>query len=180
MFELIVRPSFSNENGGSFVLIEPGQNGDLIIEDPFFIGARPVTPVEWAAVMGSNPSKFQEGWSAGLRPVESVSWRDCQSFIAKLNETETEQRLVSGIWRLPNATEWELHAGQVLKHDGIILTATKTSMKLLGMPVMLVQQLGKLVKKRKMNGACMIAMVMWLNGPIVEMTIAASLKEGHG
>ena len=108
MFELIVRPSFSNENGGSFVLIEPGQNGDLIIEEPFFIGARPVTQVEWAAVMGSNPSKFQEGWSAGLRPVESVSWLDCQSFIAKLNEAETDQRLgLSGIWRLPTATEWE-------------------------------------------------------------------------
>ena len=85
-----MRPSFNNESGGSFVLIEPGQNGDLIVEEPFFIGARPVTQVEWSAVMGSNPSKFQEGWSAGLRPVESVSWLDCQSFIAKLNEEETE------------------------------------------------------------------------------------------
>jgi formylglycine-generating enzyme required for sulfatase activity len=103
-----VRPSFSNENGGSFVLIEPGQNGHLIIEEPFFIGARPVTQVEWATVMGSNPSKFQEGWSAGLRPVESVSWLDCQAFIAKLNEAETAQRLgLSGMWRLPTEIEWE-------------------------------------------------------------------------
>ena len=31
-----------------------------------------------------------------------------------------------------------------------------------------------------MNGVCMIAMVMWLNGPIVEMTIAVSPKVGHG
>ncbi len=106
--ELIVRPAFNNENGGSFVLIEPGQNGNLVVEEPFFIGVRPVTQVEWATVMGNNPSKFQDGWSAGLRPVESVSWLDCQSFISKLNEVETEQRLgLSGMWRLPTAVEWE-------------------------------------------------------------------------
>ena len=83
-----MRPSFNNENGGTFVLIEPGVNGDLIVEEPFFIGARPVTQVEWTAVMGSNPSKFKTGWSSGLRPVESVSWLDCHEFISKLNDTE--------------------------------------------------------------------------------------------
>ena len=103
-----VRPAFNNDNGGTFVLIEPGQNGDLVIEEPFFIGVRPVTQVEWSAVMGNNPSKFQEGWSAGLRPVESVSWLDCQTFISILNDNEVEQRLgLSGVWRLPTAEEWE-------------------------------------------------------------------------
>jgi len=103
-----VRPSFNNNNGGTFVLIEPGEILDIIVDEPFFIGARPVTQVEWTAVMGTNPSKFQDGWSAGLRPVESVSWLDCQSFISKLNERETEQRLgLSGLWRLPTAEEWE-------------------------------------------------------------------------
>ena len=108
LLENDVRPSFNNDNGGTFVLIEPGQNGDLVIEEPFFIGARPVTQVEWSAVMGGNPSKFQEGWSTGLRPVESVSWLDCQTFISILNDNEVEQRLgLSGIWRLPTAEEWE-------------------------------------------------------------------------
>tara|TARA_X000001036_G_scaffold352434_1_gene333601 strand:+ start:1739 stop:2368 length:630 start_codon:yes stop_codon:yes gene_type:complete len=103
-----VRPTFSNENGGSFVLIEPGENGEIIIEHPFFIGARPVTQVEWVAVMENNPSKFQEGWSAGLKPVERVSWLDCQKFISILNQRETGLRLgLSGIWRLPTAEEWE-------------------------------------------------------------------------
>jgi formylglycine-generating enzyme required for sulfatase activity len=103
-----VRPSFNNENGGTFVLIEPGNILDIVIEEPFFIGSRPVTQVEWTAVMGENPSKFQEGWSAGLRPVESVSWLDCQSFLSALNAQETEQRLgLSGLWRLPTAQEWE-------------------------------------------------------------------------
>lgn len=103
-----MRPTFSNEHGGSFVLIEPGENGDIVIENPFFIGARPVTQVEWVAVMGNNPSKFQEGWSAGLRPVERVSWLDCQQFISKLNQNETNLRLgLAGIWRLPTEEEWE-------------------------------------------------------------------------
>ena len=108
LFETNVRPSFNNENGGTFVLIEPGKILNICIEEPFFIGARPVTQVEWAAVMGNNPSKFQDGWSAGLRPVESVSWIDCQKFISMLNEKETTQRLgLSGLWRLPTAEEWE-------------------------------------------------------------------------
>ena len=71
-------------------------------------------------------------------------------------------------------------AGLVLKHVGIILTVIKTWMKWLGMLEMQVPHLGKLVKKRKMNGACMIAMVMWLNGLIVEMITAVSQKVAHG
>tara|TARA_B100000925_G_scaffold286871_1_gene265252 strand:+ start:345 stop:974 length:630 start_codon:yes stop_codon:yes gene_type:complete len=103
-----VRPAFNNEYGGSFVLIEPGVNGELVVEEPFFMGVRPVTQVEWSSIMGANPSKFSDGWSAGLRPVESVSWLDCQIFISKLNDLETDQRLgLSGVWRLPTATEWE-------------------------------------------------------------------------
>ena len=181
LLELFVRPSFNNEYGGSFVLIEPGQNGDLVVEEPFFIGARPVTQVEWSAVMGSNPSKFQDGWSAGLRPVESVSWLDCQAFIAKLNEEETEQRLgLSGIWRLPNATEWEYacragsetrwyHSDRDKDLDEVAWHAGNAGAT--------TREVGQ---KRKMNGVCMIATVMWLNGLIVEMIIAVSPKVGHG
>ena len=90
------------------MLIEPGVNGELVVEEPFFMGVRPVTQVEWSSIMGANPSKFSDGWSAGLRPVESVSWLDCQAFISKLNDLETDQRLgLSGVWRLPTAIEWE-------------------------------------------------------------------------
>ena len=113
-----MRPSFSNDSGGTFVLIEPGENGPLKIEYPFFIGVRQVTQVEWTSVMGKNPSKFQEGWSAGLRPVESVNWFDCLEFISELNENETELRLgLSGTWRLPTEEEWEFacRAGSVTR-----------------------------------------------------------------
>ena len=103
-----MRPIFSNENGGTFVLIEPGTIGDISVKEPFFIGARPVTQVEWTVEMGDNPAKFQDGWSAGIRPIESVSWLDCLEYIAKLNSSDSDEKLgLSGIWRLPTAEEWE-------------------------------------------------------------------------
>ena len=38
-----------------------------------------VTQIQWQSVMGDNPAKFSEGWSAGLRPIENVSWDDVQN-----------------------------------------------------------------------------------------------------
>ena len=98
---LLIRPRFDDEFGGTYILVEPGifVMGDSVgdglarelpphqveIESPFFIGQRPVTQMHWDAVMGHNPSKFQEGWSSGLRPVDSISFQDCVSFISRLN-----------------------------------------------------------------------------------------------
>ena len=48
-----MRPSFSNEYGGTFLLIEPGNNFEFSLIDPIFVGARPVTQVEWSSIMGS-------------------------------------------------------------------------------------------------------------------------------
>ena len=103
-----MRPSFSNEYGGAFVLIEPGNNFEFSLIDPIFVGARPVTQVEWSSIMGSNPSKFKDGWSAGLRPVESVTWFDCQDYISELNKIDNEHKLgLEGFFRLPTNDEWE-------------------------------------------------------------------------
>jgi formylglycine-generating enzyme required for sulfatase activity len=62
--------------------------------------------------MGSNPSTFQEGWSAGLRPVESISMDEVELFLERLNEKEqgTERLGVVGHWRLPSESEWEYAA----------------------------------------------------------------------
>ncbi len=76
---------------------QPVQQVDL---SSFFLGKYPVTQRLWYAVMGDNPSYFP-GWD---RPVETVSWDDCQAFIAKLNQ-ET-----GGSYRLPNEAEWEYAA----------------------------------------------------------------------
>ena len=69
----------------------PGRN--------FKLGRTPVTQAQWKAVMGSNPSYFT--YSGTNRPVENVSWNDCQEFIEKLNE-ETGMN-----FRLPTQDEWE-------------------------------------------------------------------------
>jgi len=119
------RPRFEDNFGGTYILIEPGTftMGDIVgdglsrecpphvveIESPFFIGQRPVTQMHWETVMGYNPSKFQQGWSSGLRPVDSVTFQDCIEFVGKLNELHnSEPRLsLNGIWRLPTEAEWE-------------------------------------------------------------------------
>jgi formylglycine-generating enzyme required for sulfatase activity len=62
--------------------------------------------------MDSNPSKFSDGWSAGLQPVERISWTDANEFISNLNElTKDVVNLgLKGIWRLPTESEWEFVA----------------------------------------------------------------------
>ncbi len=63
----------------------------------YSIGQTEVTQELWQAVMGSNPSYFK----GQRRPVEQVSWDDCQSFIRKLNS------LTGQNFRLPTEAEWE-------------------------------------------------------------------------
>ncbi|MGN0032177.1 MAG: formylglycine-generating enzyme family protein, partial [Candidatus Limimorpha sp.] len=64
----------------------------------YYIGETEVTQELWEAVMGSNPSKFTGN---NQRPVEYVSWNDCQEFIEKLNE------LTGKKFRFPTEAEWE-------------------------------------------------------------------------
>ncbi len=66
----------------------------------FSIGKYEVTQEEWEAVMGSNPSRY----GGSKRPVEMVSWDDCQQFIRKLNDMTGKQ------FRLPTEAEWEYAA----------------------------------------------------------------------
>jgi len=72
----------------------------------YCIGQTEVTQALWQAVMGSNPSNFNGGvYGTNLqRPVECVSWNDCQTFITKLNELTGKQ------FRLPTEAEWEYAA----------------------------------------------------------------------
>ncbi len=67
----------------------------------FFIGVTEVTQAQWLAVMGYNPSTFQQTPTHLSHPVETVSWQECQAFIKKLN------RLGKGTFRLPTEAEWE-------------------------------------------------------------------------
>lgn len=71
----------------------------------YFIGQTQVTQELWEAVMGGNPSKFR-GFD---RPVESVSWNDCQEFVKKLNDLLKAER-ANLCFSLPTESQWEYAA----------------------------------------------------------------------
>lgn len=74
----------------------------VILTKPFWIAQNELTQAQWKAVMGGNPSQFQ---NSDQLPVECVSWEDSQAFIAKLNASNV---LPEG-WRfaLPTEAQWE-------------------------------------------------------------------------
>jgi len=67
----------------------------------YYIGKYEVTQGVWKAVMGSNPSYFQEGDDY---PVERVNWNDIQTFLRKLNQ------LTGRKYALPTEAQWEYAA----------------------------------------------------------------------
>ena len=83
----------------------------------FFLGTCLVTQSQWRAVMETQPSHFK----GKNRPVEQVSWDDCQEFCQNLTES-LNGRI---IFRLPSEAEWEyacragttteFHFGNVIK-----------------------------------------------------------------
>ena len=75
----------------------------------FSIGQTEVTQELWQAVMGTNPSKFNDNVN---KPVETISWEDCQTFIATLNN------LTGQNFRLPTEAEWEFAARGGMKSQG--------------------------------------------------------------
>ena len=73
----------------------------------YCIGQTEVTQALWQAVMGGNPSYYssRNNYATNLqRPVEFVSWNDCQTFITQLNQ------LTGKTFRLPTEAEWEFAA----------------------------------------------------------------------
>ncbi len=93
--------------GGTFTMGATSEQGEKnekpahqVTLSTFSIGETEVTQELWQAVMGSNPSNFK----GAKRPVENVSWEDCQTFIIKLNQ------LTGKNFRLPTEAEWEYAA----------------------------------------------------------------------
>ncbi|MBR1712097.1 MAG: SUMF1/EgtB/PvdO family nonheme iron enzyme [Alloprevotella sp.] len=74
----------------------------------YSIGQTTVTQELWQAVMGTNPAKFK---GAG-RPVENVSWNECQTFVKRLSS------LTGKKFRLPTEAEWEYAARGADKSNG--------------------------------------------------------------
>ena len=90
-----------SESEEAFYLEEPVTR--VRISRGFWLGKYEVTQGQWQAVMGSNPSFFDE--CGPDCPVENVSWEDAQEFIRRLNAAVGEER-----YRLPTEAEWEYAA----------------------------------------------------------------------
>jgi formylglycine-generating enzyme required for sulfatase activity/serine/threonine protein kinase len=85
----------------------------VTISKGFNIGVCPVTQFQWGLVMNYNPSRFH----GDDRPVEMVSWLDCQEFCRRLREMSGRP------FRLPTEAEWEYAcrggtAGEYCTGDG--------------------------------------------------------------
>jgi len=109
-----VGPFWTNSIGMRFTCIPPGTflMGSLPTEEErrddetqhqvtltkgFLLGVYPVTQAQWRAVMWNNPSYFK----GDDRPVEQVSWEDCQEFCQKLSKREDKR------YRLATEAQWE-------------------------------------------------------------------------
>lgn len=74
----------------------------VTIAQPFALGRTEVTQRQWRAIMGNNPSAFEE--CGDDCPVEQVSWEEAKTFVWKLSTRTGEQ------YRLPSEAEWEYAA----------------------------------------------------------------------
>ena len=68
----------------------------------FYMGQTEVTYALWSAVMGTpiEPTLMVPNEPSPMQPVESVSWEECQEFIARLNE------LTGREFHLPTVAQW--------------------------------------------------------------------------
>lgn len=98
LVERITSIEFCHIPAGTFRMGGIGNVHQVTISKDFYLGKYPVTQAQWEAVIGSNPSFFK----GAERPVETVSWEDCQQFIKKLNH-----QIGKSVYRLPTEAEWE-------------------------------------------------------------------------
>ncbi len=71
---------------------------EVLIDEGFWMFAAPCTQALWEALMHENPS----GFKSPDRPVENVSWNDCQEFVTELNKHINGLEL-----SLPSEAQWE-------------------------------------------------------------------------
>lgn len=120
-----------NVEGGTFMMgatpeqIEYASDNEYPVHkvklSSYSIGETEVTQALWQAVMGNNPSYFtpSNGYTENLnRPVDSVSWNDCQQFIYKLNQ------MTGRHFRLPTEAEWEFAARGGNKSRGYVFAGS--------------------------------------------------------
>ena len=85
----------------------------FILNKGLWCGIYPVTQEQWQAVMGYNPSHFND---KPKNPVEQVSWNDVQEFLQKVNAANSRSGF---LYCLPTADEWEyiIRGGPIPKNQ---------------------------------------------------------------
>ena len=146
--------------GGTFTMGATAEQGDDALEwenpahqvtlSDYAIGQTEVTQALWEAVMGSNPSLFT---SDPNRPVERVTWDECQEFITRLNAL-TGKPKPNGSLPLVAATRAKATSMPVattsMRWPGISITVTLlAAAALISVPILL-------APKRPMSCAYMI------------------------
>lgn len=97
--------------GGTFNMGNPNPHDEASMQEvpvhqvtlsSYKIGKFPITQAQWRAVMGKNPSYYQE--NSDDYPVENISWQDAILFCKEYSK-------LTGIeYRLPTEAEWEFAA----------------------------------------------------------------------
>jgi formylglycine-generating enzyme required for sulfatase activity len=67
----------------------------------FWMQETEVTQLMWLSVMGTEPSQYK----GDQRPVETVTWNDCQEYVKKLNDMKVA--LAGFKFSLPTEAQWE-------------------------------------------------------------------------
>jgi len=119
--DALTEGDFINSLGMAFNYIEPGtfmmgspedepgrrederRQQEVTLTQGYYMQTTPVTQGQWVAVMGSNPSHFDECGTDC--PVDSVSRNSAEDFIAALNDLEDTDR-----YALPTEAQWEYAA----------------------------------------------------------------------
>lgn len=114
--------------GGTFIMGAPlTQTGSNVNEKPqhpvtlsdYMIGVTEVTQELWHAVMGYTPGHFK---GHPKRPVENVSWTDCEAFIKALNER-------TGLtFQFPTEAQWEYAAKGGDRSKGYVFAGSDSIM----------------------------------------------------
>ena len=111
---------------------------DVMFETPFWVGRYEVTQAEWAEIMDTPATRYEE--VAGDRmPANGMSWSEAVEYCRLLTERDTMHRRLPDFleYRLPTEAEWEYvcRAGSTESRYGELEEIAVTSKSQSGMQV---------------------------------------------